>query len=472
MHASTSAASTSAPTFSPRGNKKSAAATATTSFRNQRISGGDGGFYSRRKLSSSSKSSSSSSLSSFRRRLNVVIKALNDDDDDDDDDDNSRTTATTSKSLAREIAEDVDTILLDCDGVIWHGDVLVPGAKKAIEYLRETLQKRVFFVTNNATKTREYYSWKFSELGIEVDANHIYTAAFASASYLSAVGFNNSMTESGGDGSKSSKSKKIYVVGEQGLVRELEECDVGDIVGGVYEAVSCTPSVWEEMHEWTGGDSENDHDDDSRVDAVVVGQDTSFTFAKLAYASYLIQKGAKFIATNPDAGDRLGKEKLLMPGAGPIVKAIETASGKAPDVICGKPGKYMFDAIMSHSHGDPQRTMVIGDRIDTDVKFGKDNGAKYSVLVLTGANKMKDVEENEDESKQPSFVVGSLAEACGIPFDPNEPTARVGERANMAKNYPVSDGEVHDLWASGDIDDDDEYDIDVMEDDDDFIPAT
>ena len=53
---------------------------------------------------------------------------------------------------------------------------------------------------------------------------------------------------------------------------------------------------------------------------------------------------------------------------------------------------------------------------------------------------MKDVEENEDESKQPSFVVGSLAEACGIPFDPNEPTQRVGERANMAKNYPVGDG--------------------------------
>ena len=61
------------------------------------------------------------------------------------------------------------------------------------------------------------------------------------------------------------------------------------------------------------GDSENDHDDDSKVDAVVVGQDTSFTFAKLAYASYLIQKGAKFIA-EPRRRDRLGKEKLLMPG--------------------------------------------------------------------------------------------------------------------------------------------------------------
>ncbi len=261
------------------------------------------------------------------------------------------------------------------------------------------------------------------------------------------------------------------MVGEQGLVRELEEYDVGDIVGGVYEAVSCTANDWEEMHEWTGGDSENDHDDDSKVDAVVVGQDTSFTFAKLAYASYLIQKGAKFIATNPDAGDRLGKEKLLMPGAGPIVKAIETATGKEPDAICGKPGAYMFDAIMSHSHGDPQRTMVIGDRMDTDVKFGKDNGAKYSVLVLTGANKMKDVDKNEDESKTPSFIVGSLAEACGIPFDPNEATPRVGERTNMAKNYPVSDGEVHDLWASGDDADDDEYDIDVMEEDDDFIPT-
>ena len=375
----------------------------------------------------------------------------------------------TNNGLTREISEDVDTVLLDCDGVIWHGDALVPGAKKAVDYLRETLQKRVFFVTNNATKTREYYQWKFSELGMEVDVNHIYTAAFASASYLSAIGFNNTHGSTTTKDGSSSSNKKIYVVGEQGLVRELEECDVGDIVGGVYEAVSCTSSDWEEMHEWTGGDAENDHDDDSRVDAVVVGQDTSCTFAKLAYASYLIQKGAKFIATNPDAGDRLGKEKLLMPGAGPIVKAIETASGRAPDVICGKPGKYMFDAIMSHSHGDPQRTMVIGDRMDTDVKFGKDNGARYSVLVLTGANKMKDVEENEDESKQPSFVVGSLAEACGIPFDPNEPTQRVGERANMAKNYPVGDGTVHDLWASGDDDmddDDDEYD------DDDFIPAT
>ena len=150
------------------------------------------------------------------------------------------------------------------------------------------------------------------------------------------------------------------MVGEQGLVRELEECDVGDIVGGVYEAVSCTANDWEEMHEWTGGDSENDHDDDSQVDAVVVGQDTSFTFAKLAYASYLIQKGAKFIATNPDAGDRLGKEKLLMPG--PMVKAIETATGKELMRFV-ETGAYMFDAIMSHSHGDPQRTMVIGDRM-------------------------------------------------------------------------------------------------------------
>ena len=97
----------------------------------------------------------------------------------------------TNNGLTREISEDVDTVLLDCDGVIWHGDALVPGAKKAVDYLRETLQKRVFFVTNNATKTREYYQWKFSELGMEVDVNHIYTAAFASASYLSAIGFNN-----------------------------------------------------------------------------------------------------------------------------------------------------------------------------------------------------------------------------------------------------------------------------------------
>ena len=127
---------------------------------------------------------------------------------------------------------------------------------------------------------------------------HIYRGVCVK-SYLSAIGFNNTHGSTK-DGSSSS-NKKIYVVGEQGLVRELEECDVGDIVGGVYEAVVYFERLGGDARV-DGGDAENDHDDDSRVDAVVVGQDTSFTFAKLAYASYLIQKGAKFIATNPDAG--------------------------------------------------------------------------------------------------------------------------------------------------------------------------
>ena len=167
----------------------------------------------------------------------------------------------TNNGLTREISEDVDTVLLTAmrsygTETSWF------EPKKAVDYLRETLQKRVFFVTNNATKTREYYQWKFSELGMEVDVNHIYTAAFASASYLSAIGFNNTHGSTTTKDGSSSSNKKIYVVGEQGLVRELEECDVGDIVGGVYEAVVYF-SDWEDAR--VDEVRENDHDDDSRV---------------------------------------------------------------------------------------------------------------------------------------------------------------------------------------------------------------
>ena len=399
-----------------------------------------------------------------------------------------------------QITKEIDLIILDCDGVIWHGDQLIPGAKQSIDFLRSSLKKRVIFCTNNSQKTREYYQWKFEQFGIEVDLNDIYTSAYQSAMYLQQLkGYDNAqvaanasaLAVASNDNNKGDqttttttnkqreqmmmneqiKAKKIYCIGEYGLKKELEIADVGDLVGGVYEAVQCTSEDWEEMFEWTGGNSEDDLNDDSKVDCVVVGQDLSFTFAKLAYASYLIQKGALFIATNTDSGDRLGKEKLLMPGAGPIVKAIEIASGKKPDVICGKPNALMFQSIMSMTNAKPERTMVIGDRIDTDIKFGNDNNAKYSVLVLTGANSVQDCDnamtaEDSQSSMVPSFICGSLAEVCKINYDPNEKPLRLMEKVDMLKTFPVSDGAMPDLWASS-TDGDDDYDSLIMMDDED-----
>ena len=138
----------------------------------------------------------------------------------------------------------------------------------------------------------------------------IYTSAYATACYLKSLGFDE-ITETErrehGNGAGDFSKKSVYVIGESGVLRELEEAEI-DVEAGVYDSVKCTPSDWEEMQEWM--------EEDESVGAVVVGSDSKFTFAKLAYASLMIQRGAIFVATNPDAGDLLGPG--LYPGAGAL----------------------------------------------------------------------------------------------------------------------------------------------------------
>ena len=149
--------------------------------------------------------------------------------------------------------------------------------------------------------------------------------------------------------------KKAYVVGGRGVVDELNEMQI-EVDPGVFNAVKCTEADWEELIV------------DEDVGAVIVGQDVAFTYAKLAYASLAIQRGATFVATNPDAGDAIGPG--LMPGAGAIVAAVEKASGVAPEMYAGKPSAFLLE-LLKGNYVDMARTLVVGDRLDTDVAFGK-----------------------------------------------------------------------------------------------------
>ena len=284
---------------------------------------------------------------------------------------------------------DVDCIVMDCDGVIWQGDTLLPGARESIALLREQ-GKRLVFVTNNSNKSRKQYVYKFEQLGIAVEKEEIFSAAFAAAAYLKTRKF----------------AKKAFVVGGRGIVDELNDMQI-EVDPGVFNAVQCTEQDWEDMF----------LDDD--VGAVIVGQDVAFTYAKLAYASLAIQRGAAFVATNPDAADALGPG--MMPGAGAIVAAVETASGVSPEMYAGKPSAFLLE-LLKGNHVDMSRTLVVGDRLDTDVAFGKAGGAGVTVLTLSGVSTLDDVDEaieaqragDEDAPPVPDFIVQGLPQMLGL----------------------------------------------------------
>lgn len=222
-------------------------------------------------------------------------------------------------------------ILLDMDGVLWRGAEAigsVPGNLAAIA----AKGMQAAFVTNNATLTVEQYQQKFHSFGAEVEPHQIHTSANAAAHYLSTQ----------------HASGNVYAIGERGLRQALEER------GFTLAEQDCL--------------------------AVVVGLDRELTYDKLRIATQLISRGAAFIGTNPDR--TLPSPNGPVPGAGSILAALQAATGVQPAII-GKPGTAILNAAMAALGAAPDETLVVGDRIDTDVAAGQAAGCR-SALVLTG----------------------------------------------------------------------------------------
>ena len=334
------------------------------------------------------------------------------------------------------VANDVDCIVMDCDGVLWQGDKLLPGVRESIQLLRE-MGKRLVFVTNNSNKSRRQYVHKFETLGITVEKEEVFSAAFAAAAYLKTQQLEG----------------KAMVIGGQGIVDELNEMYI-EVDPGVFNAVQCTETDWEEL------------DIDPDCAAVIVGQDTSFTYAKLAYASLAIQRGAKFVATNPDAGDAIGPG--LMPGAGAIVAAVEKACGVAPEIYAGKPSAFLLE-LLKGNHVDMTRTLVVGDRLDTDIAFGRAGGAGATVLTLTGVCGLEDVDAAMEDSEGgviPDHIVQSLPHMLGL--NPEDAAAiefveDEQEDDRRGDNTPERD-DVDDYLDDEGFEDDDDMAFDSIDD--------
>lgn len=255
-------------------------------------------------------------------------------------------------------------IVFDLDGVIYRGNKLLPHSKKTLKFLRNKNYK-IFFLTNNSTKTRYQYQEKLNSLGIETNQDEIMTSAYGTALYF-----------------KENKIKKanVFVVGGDGIKKELEEIGM---------------KVFKDTEKFNI----------NKIEYVVVGLDVNFNFNKLFLAQQAILKGAKFIATNYDA--TYPTEKGIMPGGGSIVKAIETAASVKPLVI-GKPKTYTLKAILKITNTSPENTFLVGDRIETDILLGKKLKIK-TFLVLTGVTKKEDLKKNKKEN-MPDYIIENLKE--------------------------------------------------------------
>ncbi|XP_019714026.1 glycerol-3-phosphate phosphatase [Hippocampus comes] len=290
-----------------------------------------------------------------------------------------------SGELAKQLLASVDSVLFDCDGVIWRGDQAIPGAPRVIELLKEH-GKKVFFVTNNSTKTRKMYVDKMSTLGFNASEDEVFGTAYCSAIYLKTV---------------CKLQGKVYLIGSNAMKQELEAV-------GIQQTGLGPDHIFGKQTDWANVPLEPD------VKAVLVGFDEHFSYMKLNRAlQYLTRMDCLFVGTNRDT--RLPLEGgTAVPGTGCLLQAVETAAQRQAATV-GKPSRFMFDCVASKFHVEPGRCLMVGDRLDTDIMLGSNCGLK-TLLTLTGVSTVAEAEANqksgcsERQGMVPDYYVESIAD--------------------------------------------------------------
>jgi 4-nitrophenyl phosphatase len=250
---------------------------------------------------------------------------------------------TTPYNLARNMLSSIKHLIIDMDGVLWHGDTPMPGLPDFFEGLR-AMGIRFMLATNNASKSAGDFAAKLAHMGARVSLDEIMTSSIATATLLAAE----------------SPGARVGVVGEDGLKSELRARGLSVL----------------EQERWA---------DDAEI--ITVGIDRKLTYAKLVDACLAIRRGARFVATNPDV--TFPGERGIVPGNGAIVAALRVSTGVEPRVV-GKPMPDMMLQCMQIMRCTPATTAALGDRLDTDILGGQRAGL-HTVMVTSGVNTRDDV---------------------------------------------------------------------------------
>jgi NagD protein len=248
--------------------------------------------------------------------------------------------------------------LTDMDGVLVHEDQALPGAREFLQRLVER-GRRFLVLTNNSIYTPRDLSARLARADLDVPEASIWTSALATADFLG----------------EQIPGGSAYTIGEAGLTTALHE------IGYVLT--------------------------DTDPDYVVLGETRTYSFEAITHAIRLVSAGARFIATNPDVTGPTPEGPL--PATGSVAALITKATGVEPYFV-GKPNPMMFRSAMNRIHAHSESTMMVGDRMDTDIVAGIEAGLD-TILVLTGSTSAEQVNRFPF---RPGRVLASIADAIEL----------------------------------------------------------
>jgi NagD protein len=251
----------------------------------------------------------------------------------------------------------IKAFIIDMDGVLYHGNRLLPGAAEFVAWLQEW-NKRFLFLTNSSERSPAELSQKLKRLGIEVGPEHFYTSALATATFLA-------NQKPGGS---------AYVIGEPGLTNAIY--DAG------YTMNNVSP------------------------DYVVIGEGRGYSLEAIERAVRFVIAGARLVGTNPDLSGP--SESGIVPACGALVSPIELATGKKAYFV-GKPNPLMMRHALKRLGATREETAIIGDRMDTDIIAGVESEIE-TILVLSGVTSAAEIDRY---SYSPKHVLEGVFEIPG-----------------------------------------------------------
>jgi len=267
----------------------------------------------------------------------------------------------------------ISGLIIDMDGVLWHGNQAVDGLVEFFTTLRK-LSLPFVLATNNASLTQQQYIDKLKGMGVDIIATEILTSSMATAAYLAEH--------------IPKEKQRVFVIGEQGLRQPLLE--EGFVLTDLYQVNQPDKNIV-----------------DQGADIVVSGLDRQLTWDKLATATLNIKAGAEFYATNSDT--TLPTELGEVMGNGGTIAALEAATG-VKAISIGKPEPILYQQALAILGTQADNTLAIGDRLDTDI-LGAVNAGMRSIMVLTGISSEEDIELVD---YKPDWLMADITEVAAV----------------------------------------------------------